>query len=136
VQDLRQWSGTHGSTWSRGLRDWVRQRLQRIFATGTRVDLPIASKVTAPTPKSELAQFPGLVFDRRGVELDDRAEQNDAAIRAGLIWFKHRWPGQMAEIEGSEAFRRKVHAEARVAEFLKTQGYPAGISVRRSDAVL
>ena len=111
MQDLIQWPGTRGSTWSQGLRNWVRQGLQRIFGTETRADLSMASEVTSPTPAaphSELAQFPGLVFDVRGVELDDRADQNDAAIRAGLIWFKHRWPGQMAEIEGSDAFRRKA----------------------------
>src|ERR1700674_2609615 len=92
VQDLIQWPGTRGSTWSQGLRNWVRQGLQRIFGTETRADLSMASEVTSPTPAaphSELAQFPGLVFDVRGVELDDRADQNDAAIRAGLIWFKH-----------------------------------------------
>jgi hypothetical protein len=102
--------GHPGSTWSRG-GQWLRQLLQQIVGSEPRVDAPIAPEVTpaAPaSPKSELAQFPGLVFDARGVEMDDRAEQNDAAIHAGLIWFKHRWPGQTAEIEGSDAFRRKV----------------------------
>jgi Large polyvalent protein-associated domain 7 len=111
VQELIQWFGTHASPWSRGLRDWVRQRLQRIFVSETPVDLPIGPEVTAPAaaaPRSELAQFPGLVFDARGVELDDRADQNDAAIRAGLIWAKHRWPGETFEIEGSDAFLRKA----------------------------
>jgi hypothetical protein len=63
---------------------------------------------TSVVPKSELAQFPGLVFHANGANLDCRAEVNDAAIRAGLIWFKHRWPGELAEIEGSEAFRRRA----------------------------
>lgn len=111
MQDLLQGSGTRGLAWSRDLRDWLRQRLQRIFASETRADLPVGPETgpsTSVVPKSELAQFPGLVFDARGVELDKRADQNDAAIRAGLIWFKHRWPGEMAEIEGSPAFREKA----------------------------
>jgi hypothetical protein len=33
---------------------------------------------------------------------------NDEAIRASLIWFKHRWPGELAEIDGSEEFRRRA----------------------------
>jgi Large polyvalent protein-associated domain 7 len=49
-----------------------------------------------------------LVFDTTGASLDDRAMVNDDAIRAGLIWFKHRWPGEPAEIDGSEEFRRRA----------------------------
>jgi Large polyvalent protein-associated domain 7 len=53
-------------------------------------------------------QFPGLVFDTHGASLDDHAAVNDDAIRAGLIWFKHRWPGELAVIDGDEEFRRRA----------------------------
>jgi len=62
----------------------------------------------APATSSQLAQFPGVEFGASGVDLDDRASDSDAAIRASLIWFKHRWPGQAAVIEGPEEFRVKV----------------------------
>ena len=42
---------------------------------------------------SELPQFPGVTLDGCGAELNDQASENDAAIRASLIYFKHRWPG-------------------------------------------
>ena len=61
---------------------------------------------------NELPQFPGVVFGARGIDLDHEAETNEAAIRASLIHFKHRWPGQAVVLEGSDAFRLKVWAIA------------------------
>jgi hypothetical protein len=81
-----------------------------------------ASRAPAPTEGSrkepvqgtngELPQFPGVVFGARGIDLDHEAETNEAAIRASLIHFKHRWPGQTVVLEGSDAFRLKVWAIA------------------------
>jgi len=56
----------------------------------------------------EMPQFPGVDFIWCGVDLNGEAPDNDAAIRASLIWFKHRFPGQAAEIIGPEEFRRKA----------------------------
>jgi hypothetical protein len=64
--------------------------------------------VPADRGKGGMPQFPGMVFDDRGVGLDHRAETNDAAIRAGLIYFKHRWPGRFAALEGPQAFQIRV----------------------------
>jgi hypothetical protein len=57
---------------------------------------------------SGLPQFPGVDFVSDGIDLDGEAEENGAAIRAGLVYFKHNWPGQAATVTGSEAFRLKV----------------------------
>jgi Large polyvalent protein-associated domain 7 len=109
VQDLIPWPGL--ARWSQRLQDWVEQLLERHFGTEKELEQPTPSeqRSSAPViPKSELAQFPGLVFDTSGASLDDRAVVNDDAIRAGLIWFKHRWPSELAVIDGSEEFRRRA----------------------------
>jgi hypothetical protein len=107
VQELIPWPGL--ARWSQRLQDWVEQLLERHFGTEQQLDLPSPPERTSSVvPKSELAQFPGLVFHRNGADLDNRAEVNDDAIRAGLIWFKHRWPGELAQIDGSDAFRRRA----------------------------
>jgi Large polyvalent protein-associated domain 7 len=92
-------------TRSRALIDWLRQRFRRVRQENTRTDVSIMPETSPPAHRAQVAQFPGLVFGVRQVDLDERADQNDAAIRAGLIYFKHRWPGERAEIEGSDAFR-------------------------------
>jgi hypothetical protein len=109
VQDLIRWPGL--AQWSQRLQDWLKQLLERHFATEKHLERQSAPERTSPAqvaPKSELAQFPGLVFHGNGADLDDRAEVNDDAIRAGLVWFKHRWPGELAQIDGSEEFRRRA----------------------------
>jgi Large polyvalent protein-associated domain 7 len=109
VQDLIPWPGL--ARWSQRLQDWVEQLLERHFGAEQRLEPPSPPERTSArpvVPKSELAQFPGLVFHGNGADLDHRAEVNDDAIRAGLVWFKHRWPGQLAEIDGSEEFRRRA----------------------------
>jgi hypothetical protein len=109
VQDLVPWPGF--ARWSQRLQDWIEHLLERHFGTEKQLEQPIPSeqRSSAPVvPKSELAQFPGLVFHGNGADLDNRAEVNDDAIRAGLVWFKHRWPGQLAVIDGSEEFRRRA----------------------------
>jgi len=58
--------------------------------------------------KGGMPQFPGVDFQERGIELDDRAGENDAAIRASLIYFKHTWPNRSAVLTGSLAFRLRV----------------------------
>jgi hypothetical protein len=67
--------------------------------TGHRPKSTNASGKPPQRATGELPQFPGVVFDGRGAELNDQASENDAAIRASLIYFKHRWPGQAAVIE-------------------------------------
>jgi hypothetical protein len=59
-----------------------------------------------------MPQFPGVEFQSQGIELDDAASLNDAAICTGLIHCKHRWPGELIEPEGSGAFRLKASATA------------------------
>jgi hypothetical protein len=107
--------------------------LERHFAAEQRLEPPSLPERTSPgpvVPKSELAQFPGLVFHGNGADLDDRAEVNDDAIRAGLIWFKHRWPGELAQIDGSDEFRRRAW---QIADEL---GVPIkGLRPRRGDVV-
>jgi hypothetical protein len=133
VQDLMPWPGL--ARWSQRLQDWLEQLLGRHFGAEQRLDLPSPperpSSGRPVVPKSELAQFPGLVFHGNGADVDHRAEVNDDAIRAGLIWFKHRWPGQLAEIDGSEAFRRRAREIAdEVGVPLKGPRPGCGISVR------
>jgi Large polyvalent protein-associated domain 7 len=107
VQDLIPWQGV--IRWSQRLQDWVEQLLERRFGAEQRLDLPSPpDRTSSVVPKSELAQFPRLVFHGNGADLDHRAEVNDDAIRAGLVWFKHRWPGELAEIDGSDEFRRRA----------------------------
>jgi Large polyvalent protein-associated domain 7 len=109
VQDLVPWPGL--ARWSQRLQDWLEHLLERHFGAEQRLDLPSPPERTSSSPlvpKSELAQFPGLVFHGNGADLDHRAEANDDAIRAGLVWFKHRWPGELAEIDGSDEFRRRA----------------------------
>lgn len=53
-------------------------------------------------------QFPGVDFESTGIAFTQDAPGNDAAIRASLVYFKHRWPGEVAVIEGSEDFRTRV----------------------------
>jgi hypothetical protein len=113
VQDLVPWPGL--ARWSQRLQEWIEHLLERHFGTEKRPELPSPPERTSSgpvVPKSELAQFPGLVFHSNGADLDNRAEVNDDAIRAGLIWFKHRWPGQLAVIDGSDEFRRRAWAIA------------------------
>ncbi len=72
-------------------------------------------KKTDPPPpgaNGELPQFPGVVFGARGIDLDGNAEHNEAATRASLVYFKHRWLGEAVALEGSDAFRLKVWAIA------------------------
>jgi hypothetical protein len=64
--------------------------------------------VPAERGKGGSPQFPGLEFQERGIEFDDRAVDNDAAIRASLIYYKHAWPNRPAVLEGSMEFRVKV----------------------------
>jgi hypothetical protein len=109
MQDLVPWPGL--VRWSQRLQDWIEHLLERHFGAEQRLELPTPpdrKSSAAVVPKSELAQFPGLVFHTGGANLDHRAEVNDEAIRASLIWFKHRWPGELAEIDGSEEFRRRA----------------------------
>jgi hypothetical protein len=109
VQDLVPWPGF--ARWSERVQDWVEQLLESHFGAEQRLELPTPpdrGSSAAVIPNAELAQFPGLVFHTAGANLDHRAEVNDEAIRASLIWFKHRWPGELAEVDGSEEFRRRA----------------------------
>jgi Large polyvalent protein-associated domain 7 len=111
MQELIRWSESAASELRRRVETWLAELLQRISGSEAEAELlsaPEPRPTVSPVPKSELAQFPGLVFDTSGAGFDHRAEVNDAAIRASLIWFKHRWPGELAEIDGSEAFRRRA----------------------------
>jgi Large polyvalent protein-associated domain 7 len=111
VQDLIRWSESAASELRRRIETWLVELLQRLSGSEAEAELlsaPEPRPTASVVPKSELAQFPGLVFHTNGANFDHRAEVNDAAIRASLIWFKHRWPGALAEIDGSEAFRRRA----------------------------
>lgn len=60
------------------------------------------------SPNYALPELPGIAFDGSGTKLIGRAAASDTAIRAGLTWFKHRYPGQPALIEGPDVFRRRA----------------------------
>ena len=78
-------------------------------------DLPARTDRGTPSnaTKGELPQFPGVRFEDHGIDFDDGvATEDDAAIRASLIYFKHRFPGKTAVIEGSYAFRLRAWAIA------------------------
>jgi hypothetical protein len=62
--------------------------------------------------KSAAPQFPGVEFRATEVALTGDAPDNDLAIRSSLVYFKHRWPGQAAELTGPLAFRLKAWAIA------------------------
>jgi hypothetical protein len=94
---------------------------------------PLEIRTARPEPQrstSQLAQFPGLEFRADEIGLDDRATDNDAAIRASLIYFKHRWPGRVAEIDGPEAFRLKAW---RIAQEVRVPIKAARRNVARQD---
>jgi hypothetical protein len=88
------------------LRGWLERRWPAWFQTARSPELRTPVAPAPPPVKNELAQFPGLDFRAHHIDLDNRAADNEAAIRASFIYFKHRWPGQVAEIEGPDAFRR------------------------------
>jgi hypothetical protein len=111
MRELIRWSESATSELRRRVETWLAELLQCISGSDAQpepLSAPEPRPATSVIPKSELAQFPGLVFDSSGAGFDHRAEVNDDAIRASLIWFKHRWPGALAEIDGSEAFRRRA----------------------------
>jgi hypothetical protein len=89
---------------------------QRTLSTASETALAATASTSVsmspPRANSGSPQFPGVVFGSGGIGLNDDAPGNDAAIRASLIYFKHRWPGEVAVIEGSDAFRMKVWAIA------------------------
>jgi hypothetical protein len=89
---------------------------QRTISTPSETAIPTTASTSVTTSprrvNSELPQFPGVVFGSGGIGLNDDAPENVAAIRASLIYFKHRWPGEVAVIDGPEAFRLKVWAIA------------------------
>jgi hypothetical protein len=94
-------------------RDWLRRRFPALYRappppeseTARPPECRSAAPVAPPKANSELAQFHGLHFRANDIDFDTRAADNDAAIRASFIYFKHRWPGRPAEIEGTLAFR-------------------------------
>ena len=67
---------------------------------------------SVPTPaseaKSDTPQFPGLEFRATEIGFEGESSENDAAVYASLVCFKHKWPGRCAIVDGSEAFREKV----------------------------
>jgi hypothetical protein len=71
-------------------------------ALGLRVLERVQEWITRPPPmvveehKPAIPQFPGVDFHRSGVTLTEEAPESDDAIRASLIWFKHRWPEELA----------------------------------------
>jgi hypothetical protein len=91
---------------------WLLAFFRRTISTPseTAIAATTSTSVTTSPPRaySELPHFPGVVFGSGGIGLNDEAPDNDAAIRASLIYFKHRWPGEVAVIDGPEAFRLKV----------------------------
>jgi hypothetical protein len=68
-------------------------------------------------PHTGAPQFEGVAFDARGIDFDHRAEDNELAIRSSLVYFKHRYPGGTATLEGPPGFRalaRRLAAEVGV----------------------
>jgi hypothetical protein len=76
--------------------DWARNVAQR------------SRQVSPSSTNSGPPPLHGVTCDAQGVELDNAASDNDEAIRTSLIWFKHTFPGNLADIDGPEAFRVKV----------------------------
>jgi hypothetical protein len=79
-------------------------------------------------------QFPGVEFRNREIGFKGDAEDNDLAIRSSLVYFKHRYPGVLAELHGPLAFRLKAWAIAQEVGLPIKGGRPATSEVTRYES--
>lgn len=62
----------------------------------------------------ELADSSHLQIDHRGITFTGAVNENDDAIRASLVFFKKKWRGKAAALEGTDRFKLKTWVQAQL----------------------